>query len=201
MNAIGTGESMWKRSAITSMALVLALAACSGDPTATDEYQELQDALAEVTAERDLLLADKAMDDERFSRTSATIDAIGEIVSDPTSFGNVDEVLALLRQHYAPGAMTHDLAYGKIDVIDGWRNTLFAGRVDAVTTEWHNWVCEDGSQAGSLWTWEGINYVGEPFELIGVSVAGFNSEGLNTGNTVMWPYPDEYVWEEFGVGP
>ena len=42
---------------------------------------------------------------------------------------------------------------------------------------------------------------GEPFELIGVSIATFNSEGLNTGNTVMWPYPDEFVWDEFGVGP
>lgn len=122
-------------------------------------------------------------------------------MSDPGAHGTEDEVLELLSGYYAPGATTHDLAYGEIDTIDGWRNTLFRGQVDAVTKEWHNWVCEDGSQAGSLWTWEGINYVGEPFELIGVSVAGFNSEGLNTGDIVMWPYPDEYVWEEFGVGP
>lgn len=43
MNTIGTGESMWTRSAIAAMAMGLALAACSSDPTAADEYQELQD--------------------------------------------------------------------------------------------------------------------------------------------------------------
>lgn len=190
-----------RRPAIGAMALVLALAACSGDPTAADEYQELQEELADVTAERDLLLTEKAMADERFKKTSAAIDAIGEITSDPTAFGTDDEVLELLRQYYVPGAKTHDLAYGVIDVIDGWRNTLFAGQVDAVTREWHNWVCEDGSQAGSLWTWEGTNFVGEPFALIGVAIDEFDSEGLDTGSTVMWPYPDEYVWDAFGLDP
>jgi hypothetical protein len=191
---------MW-RFVVAAMAFGLALAACSSDPPSTDEYQELEGKLAAVTAERDLLLAEKAMADERLDKTSATIDAVGEIVSDPTAFGTEDEVLELLSQHFAPGATTHDLAYGEIDTIDGWRNTLFGGQVDAVTTEWHNWVCEDGSQGGSLWTWEGTNFVGEPFELIGISIAGYNDEGLGTGNTVMWPYPDEYVWEEFGIGP
>ena len=193
---------------VAVMAAAITVAACSGDPTSTGDYQELEgefaaleQELSAVTAERDLLRAEKAKAEERFDKSSATIDAIGEIVSDPSAHGTEDEVLALLGEHFVPGATTHDLAYGEIDAIDGWRNTLFGGRADAVTTEWHNWVCEDGSQGGSLWTWEGNNFVGEPFELIGMSVAGFNDEGLNTGNTVMWPYPDEYVWDEFGVLP
>ncbi|MDH3471182.1 MAG: hypothetical protein OEM94_07695 [Acidimicrobiia bacterium] len=193
---------------ILGMVPGLVLMACSSDPTSTDEYQTLEAALtaaeqelSAVAAERDLLLAQQATADERFEKSSATIDAIGEIVSDPSAFGTEDEVLDMLSQYFAPGATTHDLAYGEIETIAGWRNTLFGGRVNAVTTEWHNWVCEDGSQGGSLWTWEGTNAVGEPFELIGVSIAGYNDEGLGTGNTVMWPYPDEYVWEEFGATP
>lgn len=192
---------MRKICATAAMALTLGIAACSSDPTVTNEYQQLEEQLADVTAERDLLLADKATAEERFTRTSATIDSIGDIVSDPASFGTEDEVLALLGEYYAPGAKTHDLAYGEIDVIAGWRNTLFGGQVDAVTAEWHNWVCADGSQGGSLWTWQGTNFAGEPFELIGVALAEFDREGLNTGDTVIWPYPDEYVWDQFGLSP
>lgn len=161
----------------------------------------LEQQLANVTAERDALLAEKDLAGDRFEKTSETMNAIGRIVSDPGEFGSESEVLDLLRRYYAPGAMTHDLAYGRIDVIEGWNNTLFRGRVDAVTEEWHNWVSEDGSQAGSLWTWRGTNYVGEPFELIGVAISTFDTEGMNTGDTVIWPYPDEYVWEQFGLRP
>jgi len=193
---------------IPVLVLGLVHAGCSSDPTTSDEYETLrgelegaQRELAAVTADRDSLQAERAVADERFALSNATIDAIGEITSDPSAYGTEGEVLELLRQHYVPGAITHDLAYGRIDVIEGWDNTLFGGQVDAVTTEWHNWVCDDGSQGGSLWTWEGTNFLGEPFELIGVALAGFNEKGINTGATVMWPYPDEYVWQEFGVRP
>jgi len=193
---------------VALLVMTMVFAACSSDPTTSDKFQDLQaelDAteqqLSDVTAERDQLQSENAIGAARFGKSSATIDAIGEIVSDPSAFGTEDEVLDILSQYFAPGATTHDLAYGEIEVIAGWRNTLFGGQVDAVTTEWHNWVCEDGSQGGSLWTWEGTNFNGEPFALIGISIAGFNDEGLNTGDTVMWPYPDEYVWEEFGVRP
>ena len=40
-------------------ALGLMLVACSGDPTASEEYQELEAQLAEVTAERDELAEEK----------------------------------------------------------------------------------------------------------------------------------------------
>jgi hypothetical protein len=190
------------------LVITFGVAACSSDPTSSDEYQELADQLAlseqelsAVSSQRDSLLADKERAERRFELSNETIDAVGEIVSDPSAFGTEDEVLELLSRYFAPGATTHDLAYGEIETIAGWRNTLFGGQVDAVTTEWHNWVCEDGSQGGSLWTWEGTNFLGQPFELIGVSIQRFNDEGLGTGNTVMWPYPDEYVWQAFGARP
>ena len=193
---------------IALLVVTVVFTGCSSDPTASDEYLNLQTELAateqqlsDMTAETNVLQSEKAIAAARFDKSSATIDAIGEIVSDPSAFGTEDEVLDLLRQYFVPGATTHDLAFGEIEVIAGWRNTLFGGQVDAATTEWHNWVCEDGSQGGSLWTWEGANFNGEPFALIGISIAGYNDEGLNTGNTVMWPYPDEYVWEEFGLRP
>jgi hypothetical protein len=85
-------------------------------------------------------LTEKATAEERFTKSSASIDAIGGVVSDPAAFGTEDEILDLLSQYLVPGATTHDLAYGEIDSIDGWRNTLFGGRFDAVTTEWPNWV-------------------------------------------------------------
>jgi len=49
-------------------------------------------------------------------------------------------------------------------------------------------MCDDGSQAGSLWTWVGEAQSGEPFELIGINLdklddADYVRDSFATGNT------------------
>jgi len=190
------------------VSLSLVVVACSGQEVSMEGFRELKEELAQaeselvdVTAERDALLAQQELDSARVAKSQITADAIGQIVSDPASFGTEEQVVELLSHYITPDAITHDLAYGKVGTIQGWRNTLFAGDIDAVTFEWHNWMSDDGSQGGSLWTWQGANFVGEPFELIGVALTTYNDDGLETSETVIWPYPDEYVYEQFGVGP
>ena len=187
-----------------SLILVVILTACSSGQS-LEELQTQVDGLAQelstVVAERDTLLAEKAVAGQRFAKTSATVETVNSVVSDPQAFGTEDEVLERLRAFTVPGAVTNDLAYGSVDTIRGWRNTLFGGSVDAETYVWFDWVCEDGSQAGSLWTWRGLNVLGDPFELIGVNVSDFNEQGLETHQTVAWPYEFEHVYEEFGTAP
>ena len=189
------------RSQITLAVVVLALGACADGSGSTAEYQELQQQLSEVTAERDDLLAKEAVAEQRFTRASEAKDATAQIVSDPAAYGSEEEVLELLMQHVEPGAVIHDLAYGEINTRQGWKNTLFGGQVDAETYVWHDWLCADGSQGGALWTWRGTNMMGEPFELIGIALTEYSDEGLETHQTVAWPYDHQHVYEEFGVGP
>lgn len=181
--------------------LGLVLVACSNDSASTEECQELQQQLSEITTERDDLLAEKAVAEQRFAKSSAALEATGRIVSDPASYGSEEEVLDLLMEYVEPDAVIHDLAYGTISTRQGWKNTLFGGQVDAETYEWHNWMCADGSQGGSLWTWRGTNVVGEPFELIGIALTEYSDEGLEARQTVAWPYDYQHVYDEFGVGP
>ncbi|NNC42424.1 MAG: hypothetical protein HKO03_04185 [Acidimicrobiia bacterium] len=200
----------------------LIFGACSGNSVSTDEFRELQNQLATVsnersqameqneilqdelvlvTAERDDLAEEKRLAEQRFVNSSVSAERTGLIVSDPASYGSEEEVLDQLMEYVAPGAVIHDLAYGIVETRQGWFNTLFREAVDAETYVWHKWMCSDGSQGGSLWTWRGTNVVGEPFELIGISLSDYDQEGLETRQTVAWPYEHQQVYTEFGVGP
>ena len=206
--------------ALTTAIVMAAAIGCSADPTTTDEYQALQDELTSleqtnsetrrqldaVTAERDELLAQRALAEERYEKSNATLDAVGQLGNTLESegleaFGSEEAFLDEMMKHATPDAVMDDSAYGAVPLRDGWRNTLFRGPTDATVKEWHNWMCADGSQGGSLWTWAGLNEVGEPFELIGVALIDYNNEGLETYEYVIWPSPDEYVYTEWGARP
>jgi len=193
---------------VVFVVLGVVLGACSNDPTASEEYQELEqqvsdleDELADVTAERDRLLASDDADKARLATVTSFTELRNDVATDPSAYGTEDEVLDLLSQGAAPGAVMDDEAYGSVELREAWRRTLFGGSVDAVTTEWRSWVCNDGRMGGSLWTWEGANFVGEPFSLVGINLNTYDEEGLLEVSTVIWPYPHERVYEEFGVGP
>lgn len=188
--------------------LGLLMVGCAGDPTTSDEYvslekevADLERQLAEMTAERDQLLAETEADSSRFETVQTFTELRNDVATDPSAYGTEDEVLALLSDGAAPGAVMADEAYGSVPLKEAWRRTLFAGNVDAVTTEWRSWICSDGRLGGSLWTWEGSNFVGDQFSLVGINLNEYDDEGRMEVSTVIWPYPNEYVYEEFGVGP
>jgi hypothetical protein len=162
----------------------------------SSDTESLEQELADVTAERDSLAAQIAADGSRYEKTKATIDAVTEMIADPMAHGTEDEFLDKIMVHYAPGAVMDDAALGAAEMREAWSNTLF-GDIDANIKTWHTWISDDGSNGGSLWTWSGTNLVGEPFELIGISVMSYNDEGLQTYQLVTYPFDHEYVANAF----
>lgn len=196
-----------KRSTTVAVVLLLLIAGCSSsDPTTSDEYQALEQELADteqelvraearvvaISAERDAL-AQPATLDERHKKAGTTQELLIAIIDDPSSFGTEEEVLNLLDELAVPLAHYEDTAWPLLrEVREGdwrtsWRNTLFNDIPSTVTT-WHTWLSEDGSTGGSLFTWEGTGLTGEPFWLPGIELSKFNEEGLYTETIVYYPY-------------
>ena len=182
----------------------LMLVGCSDDPTAAEGYQELEQKLAtaesqltEVTAQRDSLAAQIAVDQSRYQKTKGGQDVVTQIIADPTSFGTEEEVLDLVMEHFTEEAVMDDDVYGPVPARAAWRNTLY-GDLDADIHTWHRWLTEDGSNGGSLWTWSGTNFVGQPFELIGISLLEYDDDGKQTYQLVVYPYDDDQVHAALG---
>ena len=190
---------MTNRIVFVGVALLLLVPGCSSsDPTASDEYaaleQELAQAetqLAEVAAERDELAYQVSALASRSEKTWATVETIAEIINDPDSFGTQSEVLDLLVTMATDDAVMDDTAFGGVPMRSAWSNTLWGSSANIETSV--KWVCNDGSQAGSLWTWSGEASNGEPFELIGVNLDEYNDDGKVTYSLVDWPYEGSYV--------
>lgn len=196
--------------ALVVIAVTLAASGCASDPTASEEYRTLEvdlaaaqdhiagleDALTTVEAERDAMKAEldeaAAVADRRRERALATVEAITAIIQDPSAFGTEKAVLDELTSHVTADAVMDDDVFGAVPMREAWRSTLFGG-LDASIREWHRWMSDDGSQGGVLWTWTGTNVVGEPFELIGVSILRYDAEGRQEYQLVVYPYEDDVV--------
>jgi hypothetical protein len=196
------------------LALVLAVTAgaCTQDATAPDEYDAssaryegakaapftTDDSLEAVTAGRDALVdqvggsAEDTVDGcaalaaRRHERSKATQQLIIDIIADPAAYGTADEVIDLLDGLAVPGTIYGDDAFGSIGWRAGWRNTLFGG-LDATIHTWTDWMSDDGSNAGSLWTWSGTARNGESFELSGIELTTYDDQGLVTSVIVYYP--------------
>jgi hypothetical protein len=204
---------MMNRIVIFGVALLLLVAGCSSsDPTASDEYAALEQELAqtnqelaqaetqltEVAAERDELAYQVSASANRSEKTTATVETIAEIVDDPDSFGTKSEVLDLLMTMMTDDAVMDDTAFGDVPMRSAWSNTLWGSSANIETMV--TWVCNDGSQSGSLWKWSGEARNGEPFELIGVNLDEYNDEGKVTYSLVDWPYEGSYVRDALSKG-
>ena len=209
-----------KRTVIASVTiLVLIATGCSADATATDEYMALQAdldeanqgiasaeqaladgeaQLAQITAERDSLIADPPASADRYEKSVANTERVAAIVDDPDAFGTQEEVLDELMTLVTPEAVMDDTAFGAVPMRQAWSNTLWGS--DATIKTWVRWMCDDGSQAGSLWSWIGVSQSGEPFELIGVNLDEFDDEGRVTYSLVDWPYDSDYVRKSLSSG-
>ena len=180
--------------------LGLLLGACSSNPTASEEYQALaqqladtEQSLADVTADRDALLAAAQQPSERHAKAQATQEAVRAILDDPESVGTEKEVIDALAAYAAPGAMMDDAVFSAVPMRSAWRNTLYGGAMDARIDVTYVWLSEDGSQGGDVWLWHGTNAAGHPFELAGVNLDEYNEDGLMTRSYVVYPYAAEYV--------
>ena len=198
---------------ITLLVLCLAVVACgSSDPTSSAEYEAVQaellatqaeldetkSILTEVTAQRDALVQADAAVADRYEKAQANADRIAEIIDSPDAFGTQQEVLDELMTMVAPGAVMDDTAFSAVPMRSAWANTLWGS--DATITTWVKWMCDDGSQSGSLWTWSGEANNGELFNLIGVNLDDYDADGKVTYSLVDWPYDRWYVLEAFSSG-
>jgi hypothetical protein len=181
-----------RRSLMALAVLGLLAAACASDPTTSEEYQTLQQQLADTQQQ----LADAVAErDARHDKAKATQEAVTAIVKDPESVGSEQEVVDALASYYTPDAMMVDAVFGSIGARDGWYETLYGAMADSTFDNTYWWVSEDGSQGGSVWLWHGMNEAGNPFELAGISLDDFNEEGLVSNEYVVYPYPADYVTE------
>lgn len=147
--------------------------------------------------DRDVLAEQIAADESRYEKTRAGQDAITQIIADPTAFGSEDQVLDLIMEHFTDDAVMDDDVYGTVPAREAWHNTLY-GDLDTDINTWHRWLSNDGSRGGSLWTWSGTNFVGQPFELIGISLIEYDDDGNQSYQLVVYPYDDEYVRSTLG---
>jgi len=184
------------RRALMALSLLgLLVGGCASDPATSQEYQTLQQQLADVTADRDALRAAAGQSTGRHDKAKATQEAIQAILDDPESVGTEQEVVDALASYATPDAVMDDIVFGAVSMRSAWYYTLFGDAMDATIDTTYTWLSEDGSQGGSLWLWHGTNQAGNHFELAGVSLDDFSEEGLLSNTYVVYPYPADYVTE------
>ncbi len=176
--------------AAVAVGVALAASGC----TSSGETEDLEAQLAQVSAERDALQAQVDAVAARYEKTQATKAAVETILADQDSYGTVPEVADLLASYATPDAVMDDDVFGAIGYRQAWYSTL-GGDLDARIDTIQQWVDADGSEAGALWVWRGVNGGGHPFELIGISVISYDDDGLVTNEWVAYPYPDAFVVE------
>lgn len=182
--------------------LGLLLVACSSDPTTSEEYQELEQqladteqSLADVTAERDSLAATAGESSARYEKSLATQEAVDDILNNPESYGSEEEVVELLATYATEDAWMDDDVFGAVPIKNAWYYTLYGGTMDSEIDNYYRWLSDDGSQGGFLWLWHGTNQAGNPFELPGINLDEYDENGLLAYSYVVYPYPDDYVRE------
>jgi hypothetical protein len=187
--------TIFQAAAVLLLLALIGVSCSSGSNETAEQLQVVEQQLAEVTAERDVLQAQIDRQTDRYDKSTAVRLAVRDILDNPETYGTEAEVVELLASYATPDAVMQDDTFDAwVDMRTSWQNTLYRGAMDATIEQLHEWMSDDGSQSSSLWIWKGKNQSGNDFELIGVAIDSHNEEGLITHETVLYPYPDSYVW-------
>ena len=186
---------------ILLLALISAACSSSSDETA-EQLLAVEQQLADVTAERDVLQTQIDQQADRHDKAAAVQSAVRDILDNPEAYGTEEEVVDLLASYATSDAVMQDDTFNaSMNMRDSWYNTLYGGAMDAEIEVLHQWMSDDGSQVSGLWVWKGKNINGKDFELFGVAIDTHNEEGLISHELILYPYPDSYVTNAaFGTG-
>ncbi|WP_156165495.1 hypothetical protein [Demequina rhizosphaerae] len=167
------------------------VAGCSTDSGGTED---LEQQLAEVTAERDALQAQVDATAERYDRAVAAQAAFDAILADDDAYADPDAMIEDLMAYATDTAVMDDLYVGPQSLDDALKYDLFTtsdSRIDPV----QSWVDPDGSTSGALWIWHGTNMWGDPFAVVTAAVTTYDDDGLITSIYRTYPYSWPYFHE------
>lgn len=174
--------------------LGLVFVGCSGDPTGSEEYQELERQFAD--AEAALATAESALETAE-ADVAVTEAAVAATEANETAFVNawLGKDLDGLMDTYAEDVVFVDLTYG--DYVEGKDDYR---RMNATVIEFTDpdesrvldrFVSEDGTRAATMWEWGGTNFFGRPFDLPFVMVNEYR-DGKIAKQTIYYASPDAY---------
>ena len=173
--------------------VVLIVAGCSSsDPTASDEYQTLEQELAQAESELALMTAERdALAEEGAAEAIAAVEANKTAHNEAFLAKDLDALADTWTEDY----IFVDETFG--DYVEG----KAANRaLNANVIKWADpdktrvldrFVSEDGTFAVSTWEWIGTNYVGNPFDLPFAMVAEYRDDKISK-QTIYYASPDAY---------
>jgi len=171
--------------------VVLIVAGCSSsDPTASDEYQTLEQELAQAESELALMTAERdALAEEGAAEAIAAVEANETAHNEAFLAKDLDALADTWTEDY----IFVDETFG--DYVEG----KAANRaLNANVIKWADpdktrvldrFVSEDGTFAVSTWEWIGTNYLGNPFDLPFVMVAEYRDDKISK-QTIYYASPD-----------
>ncbi len=175
------------RAAAVCAAVILVFTGCSSGTA------ELEEELAQVTAERDALQARIDAEAIRYELVVQKKEEYQAVIRDHEWYGSPSEVAEKLSTFATEDAQMDNDVFGATGIRSAWFYTLY-GETQAEIDTIQQWVDPDGSQGGALSIWQGTNSAGYPFALIGIAIDTYNDDGLVTHEWIAYPY-DDYVLE------
>lgn len=196
---------MRKRIVPFAVALLLVVAGCSSsDPTASDEYQALEQELAQANRElaqmseelarAEVLLVETATEHDASVALSENIDEV-EASETVNIAAFLDKDLDALMDTYTEDVVFVDRTFGDHVVgRDEYRkmNADVIAWADPDATEVvDRFVSEDGTRAVTIWEWIGTNYFGKDFDLPFVMINEYR-DGKVARQSIYYASPDAY---------
>jgi len=166
---------------VTSIAvalLLLVVTACSSDPTTSDDYEALEQEVAQANRElaqanRELAQAEGLLAGVTAERDAAV--ALNEIIEEATSneTAHFEAFLAkdldALTDTYTEDVIWVDETYGDYiegkDAVRGMLSNVIKFTDPNASGVLNRFISEDGTRAASTWEWTGTNFFGRSFDL------------------------------------
>jgi len=189
------GVVMRRSSTLTFLGLALLMlsllaSACSTDPTTTDEFQALEEDLAQAEAQ----LAELTAQRDAMAQDGAT-GVIAAVEANETAHieAFLSEDLDALMDTYTEDAIWVDETYGDYFVgkprVRSMLSSVMGFTDPNASGVLERFVAEDGTFAASTWEWIGTNAFGTPFDLPYVLIDEYR-DGKIAKQTIYYASPD-----------